>query len=315
MQPRKLVPCFLTLALGLTLNPPCPAQTKKPTKVGITVQDLGNPFFVQIVHGAEAKVREYNPKARIASVSCNYDVTRQTGQIDDFISAGDDLVILNAVNSQGIAPAVQRLKAAKIPVIAVDVSAEGGVDATVMSDNQQAGQEAGQYIADRLKGKGQVVLITGDPVSATLDRMAGVNEALKKYPGIKILSQNQNGGGTRDGGLRVMTDLLTTFPHVDAVFAVNDPSGIGADLAARQARRTDVFIAAVDGSPDAVEALKDPQSLFAATAAQDPYAMAQKAVDLGVKVLNGEHPETEMVRIPVQLVTRDNVKDYKGWTK
>jgi ribose transport system substrate-binding protein len=64
-----------------------------------------------------------------------------------------------------------------------------------------------------------------------------------------------------------------------------------------------------------VEALKDPQSLFAATAAQDPYAMAQQAVDVGVKVLNGERLEAQTVLIPVQLVTRDNVQAYKGWTK
>jgi ribose transport system substrate-binding protein len=112
-----------------------------------------------------------------------------------------------------------------------------------------------------------------------------------------------------------MSDLLKAFPKVEATFAVNDPSGIGAELAARQAQRKDLFIAAVDGSPDAVEALKDPQSLFAATAAQDPYAMAQKAVELGVKMLNGETLETQKVLIPVQLITKENGKDYKGWTK
>jgi ribose transport system substrate-binding protein len=314
MQPLRLIR-FTALTLALAVTWPCHAQTKKPDKAGISVQDLGNPFFVQIVRGAETKIKEYNPSAKISSVSSNYDVARQTGQIDDFINAGNQLVILNAANSQGIAPAVRRLKEAKIPVVAVDVSAEGGVDATVMSDNRQAGEKAGQYIADRLKGKGQVVIINGDPVSATLDRVAGVIKVLEKYPEIKILSKDQNGSGTRDGGLRVMTDLLTAFPKIDAVFAVNDPSGIGADLAARQANRTDLFIAAVDGSPDAVTALKDQKSLFAATSAQDPYVMAQKAVELGMKVLNGESLEAQTVLIPVDLVTRDNVKDYKGWTK
>ena len=152
-------------------------------------------------------------------------------------------------------------------------------------------------------------------MSATLDRVAGVVDVLQKYPEIKMLSKDQNGGGTRDGGLRVMTDLLTAFPQIDAVFAVNDPSGIGADLAARQAKRTSLFIAAVDGSPDAVTALKDPQSLFAATAAQDPYTMAQRAVEVGVDVMNAKKLEQDTILIPVELVTRDNVKDYKGWTR
>jgi ribose transport system substrate-binding protein len=107
MQIRKLVPSFLILALSLLLNAPSPAQTKKPTNVGISVQDLGNPFFVQIVHGAEAKVKEINPTAKITSLSCDYDPSRQTSQIDDFISQSVDLVILNAADSKSIAPAVQ----------------------------------------------------------------------------------------------------------------------------------------------------------------------------------------------------------------
>ena len=57
MQLLKLIP-FIALTLALTANEPCQAQTKKATKVGISVQDLGNPFFVQIVRGAEAKIKE-----------------------------------------------------------------------------------------------------------------------------------------------------------------------------------------------------------------------------------------------------------------
>ena len=74
------------------------------------------------------------------------------------------------------------------------------------------GRLAGQYVADRLKGKGQVVIVNGPPVSAVADRVTGFLEAMKNYPNIKILSKDQNAGGSRDGGLRVMTDLLTAFP-------------------------------------------------------------------------------------------------------
>ena len=112
-----------------------------------------------------------------------------------------------------------------------------------------------------------------------------------------------------------MTDLLTAYQHLDAVFAINDPTAIGCDLAAKQAGRSDFFIVGVDGSPEAVEALKSKQGLFDATAAQDPYAMAQKAVEIGYNIMQGKKPEKETIFIPVRLITRDNVNEYTGWTR
>jgi ABC-type sugar transport system substrate-binding protein len=78
--------------------------------------------------------------------------------MDNFITSGANLILLIAADSKGIAPAVMRAKAADVTVVAVDVGAEGGVDATVTSNNKQAGQLDGKYVADRLKGKGQLSL-------------------------------------------------------------------------------------------------------------------------------------------------------------
>jgi len=208
-----------------------------------------------------------------------------------------------------------RAKQAGVIVVAVDVGAEGGVDATVMSNNRQAGERDGKYVAERLKGNGQVVIVNGPPVTAVTDRVAGFLDAIKQYPGIKILSQDQNAGGSRDGGLKVMTDLLTAFPKIDAVFAINDPTAIGCDLAAKQAQRKDFFIVGVDGSPDIVPFLKDPNSLIAATAAQDPYLMAQEAVQIGYNLMQDKKPKEEPTLIAVGLITRENVHRYAGWSK
>jgi ribose transport system substrate-binding protein len=288
---------------------------KKLNAVAVTVGDLGNPFFVQIAHGAQTQAKKFNPAVKFTAESSNYDVNNQTNQMDNFISSGVNLILLGAADSKGIAPAVIRAKAAGVVVVAVDVGAEGGVDATITSNNKQAGELDGKYVADRLKGKGQVVIVNGPPVTAVTDRVAGFVEVAKKYPDIKILSQDQNAGGSRDGGLRVMTDLLTAFPKIDAVFAINDPTAIGCDLAAKQAQRKDFFIVGVDGAPDVVPALKDPTSLIAASAAQDPYSMAEKAVEIGYNIMNGKKPEQELTLIPVELITKENVNQYKGWTK
>jgi ribose transport system substrate-binding protein len=308
-----VTPLLFLLAMGLAGQ--AIAADKELKSVGLTVGDLGNSFFVQIAHGAATQAKTYNPEVKVTSLSSNYDVKNQASQMKDFISSGVELIILGAANSKMVASSVKQAKARGIVVVAVDVGADGGVDATVMSDNKQAGEQAAQYIVDKLHGKGQVVIVNGQPVTSVRDRVAGAVSVFKKYPDIKILSQNQNAEGTSQGGQRVMTDLLTTYKHIDAVFAVNDPSGIGCNLAAQTAHRTEFFIVGVDGSPEAVEALKNKESLFEATSAQDPYLMSQKAVEVGYNVLQGKKPEQETILIPVKLVTRDNVGEYTGWTR
>ncbi|MFB2917202.1 MULTISPECIES: ABC transporter substrate-binding protein [Aerosakkonema] len=285
------------------------------SSVAVTVRDLGNPFFVQIGEGAEAAAKKIGGQnIRTTLVSSGDDLNQQFNQIENFIASNVSFIILNAADSKGIAPAVEKAKQAGIPIVAVDTAAEGGVDATVTSNNVQAGEVSCQYIADRLKGKGSVVIINGPPVTSVVERVQGCLSVFAKYPGIKILSKDQNAEGSRDGGLRVMSDLLISFPKIDAVFAINDPTGIGAELAAKQARRSEFFIVGVDGAPEAKDALEQQNSLFAATAAQDPFSMAVKAVEVGNNLLKGKKPANPNILIPVKLITRENVKDYKGWS-
>ena len=288
----------------------------EPLQVAATFGDLGNPFFYTMGQGVEDAAREIDPDARVTVVSSGYDLNTQTGQMDTFISAGVDIIVLNAADTAGIAPAVRRAKEAGIIVVAADVNADGGVDATVTSNNYGAGTQAGEYIVERLGGEGDVVIINGPPVSAVIDRVQGAQDVFEQYPGINVLSDNQNAGGNREGGLRVMSDLLTAFDEIDAVFAINDPTGIGADLAVQQAQRSDeMFIVGVDGAPDAVVALNDGDSNFVATPSQDPYTMATRAVEVGYQMMQGNPPEEELILIPTSLITRDNVDDYEGWTQ
>ena len=88
-------------------------------------------------------------------MSADYDLNKQVSQIDNFIAAGVDVIMLNAVDAKAIAPAVKKAQAAGIVVAAFDVSAPGA-DVTVMTNNVKAGEEACQYLVDHLDGKGDV---------------------------------------------------------------------------------------------------------------------------------------------------------------
>lgn len=285
--------------------------------VAFTCQDLQNPFFKLMGEAVEQAAKDIGgEKVKVLIASADNDLNKQFQQIDDFIAAGAQIIVLNAADSAGIAPAVRRAKEAGVIVIASDVTAEGGMDATMTSNNYQAGYIVAKYIAERLNGKGNVVAIVGDPVSASLDRKKGFDDAMSEYPNINVLSDTQNGKGRRELSMILMSDLLTAFPDIDAVWGVNDPTALGAELAIKQARRDDeMFVVGVDGSPDAVQSMKQPDSIFAATAAQDPWYMAYHAVEVGWEIMNGNPPKQKTELIPVQLITREDVLagEYNGW--
>ena len=287
---------------------------RKLRSVAFTVGDLSNPFFVFMGQAVETEAKRIGGNdVKVIVASSAYDLNQQTNQIENFTAANTDIIILNAADKSGIRPAVEKAKQAGRIVIAVDTGAEGGVDATITTNNVQAGEVSCQHIADRLKGKGNVVIVNGPPVESVIQRVSGCEKVLSKYPNIKILSKNQNAEGSRDGGLRVMTDLLTTFPKIDAVFAINDPSGVGAELAANQARRKEFFIVGVDGAPEAIKAIAAKDSLYSATATQDPKGMATKAIQVGNNILHGKKPSSSTILIPVRLITKNNVSTEKGW--
>ncbi|MCQ8242415.1 ABC transporter substrate-binding protein [Rhizosaccharibacter radicis] len=282
-------------------------------RVGITVGSLGNPYFVATDKGISSEAGKITPDAKLTFVSSDYDLNKQFTQIDNFIASGAKIIMINAVDPVAVLPAIKRAQNAGVTVAAFDVAAQGAT-LTVMTDNVKAGAISCQYIVDHLPGqKGNVVIVNGPQVSSIRDRVAGCKQVLAQHPGIKLLSSDQNAQASRDGGLAVGQSLLTHFPKIDAMFAINDPTAIGLNLAAKQLHRTDFIITSVDGAPDIVAELKDKTSLVKASAAQDPSGMAATAYRLAVAAVGGKKPEQAVTLLAPKLVTTENVDSYKGW--
>jgi len=303
----------LVAGLAVAAAVAVPATAKDLNTVGISVGSLGNPFFVATIKGIEASARKLSPDVNFTNVSSDYDLNKQFTQVDNFIAAGVDVLMINAVDPIAIEPAIKKARAAGIVVGAFDVSAKGA-DVTVMTDNVKAGAIACQYLVDHIKGKGDVLIVNGPQVSSVTDRVKGCKEVFAKHPDIKILSDNQDAKGSRDGGFAVAQSLLTRFPKVDAIFAINDPTAIGVNLAAKQLGRNEFIITAVDGAPDIEAELKSGTSLIKASASQDPYVMAGKALEMANEVLKGNTPAETVVLLEPKLITSENLADYKGWT-
>lgn len=313
----RLFHFFRIVLIGLmaVLGSQSAAATKKITAVAVLVGDLGNPFFAEIGRGVETAVRSVaGSDVKVTVSSSGYDVGRQISQINELVSAGYGMIILNAADTTKVAASVRAAIAKGVVVVAVDVNAEGA-EATVTSDNVDAGRQACNYLAGQLAGKGSVVILNGPPVSAVIDRVAGCHEALVRWPEIKVLSDDQNAGASFAGGLASMSAVMAEQARIDAVFAINDPSAIGAEFAAKQAGRKDFFIVSVDASPEALKLLRSNDSQLIASVSQDPSAMATKAVDIGISIFNGAQPPAHPILIPVKIVTRGNVEQFPSWSR
>ncbi|WLD64397.1 ABC transporter substrate-binding protein [Pseudomonas sp. OVF7] len=301
---------FPVMALAALMSQAVEARELKA--LGISMGSLGNPYFVTLADGATARAKALNPDVKVTSVSADYDLSKQFSQIDNFISSKVDLILINAVDPSAMASAIKKARDAGIVVVAVDVDAKG-VNATVQTDNVEAGKLACQFLVDKLKGKGNVIIQNGPQVTAVTDRVKGCKAALAAAPDIKVLSDDQDGKGSREGGLNAMQGYLTRFPSIDGLFAINDPQAIGSDLAAKQLKRSGIIITSVDGAPDIEHALKT-DTQIQASASQDPWVMAQTAVNIGNDLLNDKAPAEAVTLLTPKLITRDNVGTYSGWS-
>lgn len=281
----------------------------KIEKIGLMVQDMSNPFFAAMEKGAKDAAAKAG--ATVNTQDAQLDLANQNNQIDAFIQQGVNLIVISAVDENGIEPAIARAKAAGVIVIAVDTPAKGA-DAVVMTDAVQAGERSCTYLFDQLGGKGNILIVDGTPIQTIRDRITGCNNVKAKYPDIKIVGQ-QASKNDRASGLAVTTDMLTANPDVQGIFGMNDPSALGAVLAVDQAKRTNIKVTGVDGSPEAVAELQRAGSPFIGSATQNPAEMVRRAVTVAQDIVAGKAPTEKTILIESVLVTRDNVGQYAGW--
>ena len=130
------------------------------------------PYYVALAKGATVQARTLNPNARVTVTSAEYDLNKQRTQMENFIAAGVDLVLVTAVDQNAILPAIKRAEAAGIIVVGVYANANGA-NAVVEADNVAAGRISCADLADKIGHKGNVVIENGDQVSAVIDRVNG----------------------------------------------------------------------------------------------------------------------------------------------
>ena len=260
--------------------------------IGFSVSTLNNPFFVTLNEGAEAKAEELG--ADLTVVDAQDNASKQASDIEDLIQQEVDLIMINPVDSEAVAAAVESANMADIPVITVDRSAAGGeVVSHIASDNVAGGEMAGEHLLSLVGDGAQVAELEGvSGSSAARERGEGFN----KIAGDSLdVVAKQTANFNRAEGLSVMENILQANPDVTGVFAHNDEMALGA-LEAIEASGKDITVVGFDATDDAVQAVEDGR--LAGTIAQKPEMIGEMAIETAVQSLDGEEVEAS---IPVEL--------------
>jgi ribose transport system substrate-binding protein len=249
--------------------------------------------------------------AAATTLADDYSALKQADQIDGFVKAGVDVILLTPADPDRIADAIGRAHDAGIAVVTIDGPA-AGADAQVATDNAMAGTLACTELARAIGGHGQVAILGGPPSPAATARSLGCADAFARVPDIHVASLGVDAQGTREGAQRAVQQMLGAG-QIDAVFAINDAEALGAaDVATDLGRAT--VVVGTEGSPTMQAALGNrARANVIATAATDPYAMGDAALHVAVDVRNGREPPSAARLLDPRLVTRDAAADYKGW--
>jgi ribose transport system substrate-binding protein len=208
---------------------------------------------------------------------------------------------------EGLAPALQAAKQAKIPVFLIDREAAGnaGEDyvAFIGSDFVQQGRRAGEWLVKQTNGKASIVELTGTSGSSVArDRSQGFREAIQGHPGMSIIA-SQTGDFARATAQKVMENIVQSKGReITAVYAHSDEMALGGIQALKAAGRRpgqDVTVVSVDGQKSALEAIL--RGELGATVESNP-RFGPKAFDALERYLKGE-------RVPARMILEDHFFD------
>ncbi|GAB3043734.1 sugar ABC transporter substrate-binding protein [Spirosoma pulveris] len=279
----------------------------KKLVVGATMLSMQNEFIVNVHDEMDKEAQKAG--IELITVDAERSALKQVEQVESFIAQKVDAIIMNPCEVEASSPAVAKAIAAKIPIINVNSETSSKPSAFVGSDDVESARIAMKFIADKLGGKGNVVMMHGYMgQAAQIKREQGAREILKQYPNLKLLA-HQTGEWDRAKAMSLMENWIQSYgSQINAVFAHNDEMGLGAVKALTDAGLKDkVIVVSIDAIPDALQAVK--KGTLDATVFQNAEQQGSKAIETAIKAAKGQPFDKETL-VPFQLVTKDNLSKF-----
>ena len=295
---RSVILLVLALSMLLALTACSTSQKSDKVKIGVTLMDFSTEFGIGLKDYMTAKADAMGD-VELTVVDAGGDAAKQLQQVETFISQKVDAIIMQPQEQEACSPAIDKAKAAGIPIINCNSLTITEPDAYVGSNDSESAEIAMTYIAEQLGGKGNVLMMHGHPgQTAEVKRTEGAMDILAQNPDMTLLDE-QTADWDRAEAMTLMENWIQAYgDQINAVFCQNDEMALGALNALVQAGKKDnVLVVGVDAIDDALQSVKDCKG------------QAEGAIEAAYKLAKGESVEKEIL-IPFILVTTENVDEY-----
>ncbi|RYG48874.1 ribose ABC transporter substrate-binding protein [bacterium] len=243
------------------------------------------------------------------------DPNKQIADIETMIAKGVDGLVVLATESAPLTPVAEQAHGKGIFLVNVDRGFLKPVaDVFIEGDNEAFGRKSGEYMVQKLGGKGDIVVLEGIPSTVNTARVEAFKAALKAAPGIRILD-SQSGMWNPQKAQDVMQTLLVKHPKIDAVWASDDDMLLGAERSMKAANRTGIWMLGGAGMKDVIKRVMDGDPTVPADVTYPPSMIAQ-GIHTAVTALQGgklaqvKEFLPRHMKIDVELVTAENAKDH-----
>lgn len=278
-------------------------------KIGVLYSLLSAPAVKVFSQGIEQTAKELD--VEIVALDGEWDATKQSDQMDTLISQGVDAVILNPIDASSLVPACKKAFDAGIPVVSgamnVDESGQQYIVSYVGADEKDIGSQAAKMMMENVD-KGQIAIIEGTAgASASIERTAGFEEALKESE-LEIITK-LSGNFETASAMSATEDAITKNPELAGIFVHDDTMALGVVQAMKSMGYTgeDIAVISYNGSANGAKMLKDGDIL--ATAVQPLFVEGKTSIEVCLKAIKGETVET-WYKDQIDMLTQDNVDSY-----
>ncbi len=279
----------------------CNRDTKR--RIGVVPKGRAHLFWQSVHAGANKAAGETGVEVEWNGPASETDFNGQLQIVEAMINKHLDAIVLAPIDKKAMVSVVERAMRANIPVVIFDspVDTDQFV-AQVATDNYKAGQLAAERMGKITGGKGKIAIVAVQVGAAsTMAREQGFEDTIKsKFPGIRIMDKRY-GEAAVERSLTVAENMLTAYPDLDAMFASNESSTVGASRAIKARGGSKVQLVGFDSGPSLEEDLKN--GAIDSLVVQDPFTMGYRALSIAVKKLNGETPQ-KIQNLEPHLVTR-----------
>lgn len=287
-----------------TASSETPAKGAKASyTIGMSQCNLGEPWRVEMNARIKAAADKH-PNLKVIFKDAQNDTLKQRAHVEEFVSAGVDLIIISPKEAQPLTDPVAKAMDAKIPVIVLDRRLNGDkYTCFIGADNKKIGRAAGKWIVEKLGGKGKVVELKGLMTSTPgHDRNSGFREGIAGS-GIEVIFEADM-KWLEPEARKEMESALSRFSKIDLVYAHNDPGAHGAYLAAQAAgREKEMLFVGIDALPQ--EGVAYVQKGILSATFEYPTG-GPEAIDAALKILKGETVPKEII-LGSRLFTKENV--------